>query len=89
MYRMYTTPGPDFQDFLGKDVMPRRNYLGEEQELFLCEYAKTILYIKQKHIGMLSPLAYPFYPSTENRMEINIKTTKEKEKENKDKHLKT
>ena len=38
---------------------------------------------------MLSPLPYPFYPSTENRMEINIKTTKEKEKENKDIHLKT
>ena len=62
MYRMYTTPGPDFQDFIGKDVMPRRNYLGEEQELFLCKYAKTILYMKQKLNRDVESVTIPILP---------------------------
>ena len=63
---MYTIPGPYFQGHLGTDVRPRQNILNTEKDLFILEYAKTILYKRQIKLGILSPLAEPFYPAMES-----------------------
>ena len=89
MYGMYSTPGPYFQQFLGIEVRLRHNYLEDEEEIFLCTYVNMLLYKKQKRLGMLSPFAQPFYPSTEYRMEISTNKTKVTETEKRDKKVKT
>ena len=86
---MYEPPGQYFQDYLRTEVRPRQNYLYEEEEIFLCTYANTLLYKKQKWIGMLNPYAYPFYPSTDYRTEINVNNTRGAKTEKKDNIFKT
>ena len=76
---MYTAPGPHHQNFLGTEVRPRQNYWKDKEEIFLCTYTDTILYRKQKCLGMLSPYAPLYYPLTETRMEEETKPTEEKE----------
>jgi len=73
---MYTTPGPYFQNLLETDVRPHQNYLDMEEDIFLCEYAKTLVYKRQRSLGMLCPYATPFYPPTEIKMDVatNIQT---------------
>ena len=91
---MYTTPGPYFHGYLGTDMRPRQNVLDTEEDLFILEYAKTILYKRQIKLRMLSLLVEPFYPATEILTEatkqiIEEKTEKERNLEKTEKDQKT
>ena len=93
---MYTTPGPYFQNLLETDVRPRQNNLDMEEDIFLCQYAKTLVYKRQRSLGMLCPYVTPFYPPTEIKTDVatkiqtesttpstNSKTSKDNENNNK------
>ena len=62
---MYTTPGPYFHGYLETDVRLHQNGLDIEEDLFILEYAKILLYKRQIKLGILSPLVEPFYPAIE------------------------
>ena len=71
-----------------------QNFLDVEEDLFILEYVKTILYKRQIKLGMLSPLVEPFYPATEILIEvikqvIEEKTEKERNLEKMEKDQKT
>ena len=93
---MYITPEPYFQNLLGTDVRPCQNNLDTEEDLFLCQYAKTLVYKRQRLLGMLYLYATPFYPPMDIKTEVatnirteciapstNSKTSKDKENNNK------
>ena len=73
MYQMCTTSWPYFPNILGTDVRPRQNNLDMEKDLFLCEYAKTLVYKQQRSVGMLCLYATPFYLLMESKIEENKK----------------
>ena len=62
---MYTILGLYFQGHLGTDVRPCQNVLDTEEDLFILEFAKTLLYKRQIKLRMLNLLAGPFYPIME------------------------
>ena len=65
---MHTTPSLSFYGHLGIDLIPHQNVLDKEEDLN--EDTKTILHKKEIKLGMLSLLAWPFAPTTENKIEI-------------------
>ena len=77
MYRMCTIPWPYFPNILGMDMRLRQNNLDMEEDLFLYEYAKTLVYKWQRSVGMLCSYATPFYLLTESKTEENKKVKQE------------
>jgi len=55
--------------------MPHENKTETNEDLFLFEYVKTLVYKRQKRLGILSAYAEPFHPKTEiqcNAMDDNM-----------------
>ena len=55
--------------------MPRQNETETNKDIFLFEYAKILVYKRQKRLGMLSTYAEPFYPTMDrqcNTIDINM-----------------
>ena len=72
---MYTTQGTIFFQNLGMEVIPHQNDTETNEDIFLFEYAKTLVYKRQKRLGMLSAYAELFNLKTEiqyNAMDDNI-----------------
>ena len=77
---MYATAWSVLSQNLGIEVWPRQNDLYTMEKHLLYQYVITSIYREQKLLGMLNPLAPPFYLPMENETDnttVNEKTNQD------------
>ena len=80
---MYRILGSIIRRNLGENETPCHKEMDIKERQLVYEYMKTIVYRNQKLLGMLSPFAELFYPTTEIKvMKMETQNRKENDQKN-------